>query len=307
MQPLKVKTADAAIGRWPGILTALGIAEMHLRDKHGPCPCCGGKDRFRFDDKDGRGTWYCSHCGAGDGFGLLFRVFGWNFTEAARQVDRVIGTVQVGPVTKERSEESKLRVLREVWTASRPVTKGDPVWRYLNNRLDLDVIPSDLRFHPALLHSDGGKHPAMLALMRYPSGEAASIHRTYLTHDGHKAAVSEAKKFMAGKPLQTSSVRLGTAGLSLGIAEGIETALAASRLFMEPVWAATNATLLEAWIPPAGVKRVFIAGDNDSSFTGQAAAYVLARRLVREGYEVEVRIPGVQDADWADVHQQEAA
>lgn len=307
MQPLKVKTADAAIGRWPGILRALGVAESHLRDKHGPCPSCGGTDRFRFDDKDGRGTWFCSHCGAGDGFALLNIVFGWSFVQAAKEVDRVIGTVQPGPVPRERTEESKLRALREVWVGSRPVTKGDPVWTYLNSRIDIDVIPGDLRFHPALSHSDGGRHPAMLALMRYPNGEAASIHRTYLTEDGRKAAVSEVKKFMAGKPLPTASIRLGTAGLSVGIAEGIETALAASRWFMEPVWAASNATLLEAWVPPAGVRRVLIAGDNDKSFTGQASAFVLARRLVRDGFEVEVRIPEHQGADWADIHHMEAA
>jgi len=300
VQQLKTRTSSDAVGRWPGILAALGIDQTHLRDKHGPCPACGGVDRYRFDDKDGRGTWFCSHCGAGDGFTLLERVFGWDFTQAAKEVDRVIGTVKAGSITKERTEESKVRSLREVWAASKPVTKGDPVWRYLNSRLGIDVIPGDLRFHPALSHSDGGKHPAMIALMRYPNGDGASIHRTYLTEDGRKAAVSEVKKFMAGKPLQTSCVRLGTSGLSIGIAEGIETALAASRRFMEPVWAATNATLLEAWVPPVGVKRVLIAGDNDASFTGQASAYVLARRLVRDGYEVDVQIAGSVGTDWAD-------
>lgn len=38
---------------------------------HGPCPVCGGKDRFRFDDKDGRGTWFCSQCDPQSGGGLL--------------------------------------------------------------------------------------------------------------------------------------------------------------------------------------------------------------------------------------------
>lgn len=38
---------------------------------HGPCPVCGGKDRFRFDDKDGLGTWFCSQCDPQSGGGLL--------------------------------------------------------------------------------------------------------------------------------------------------------------------------------------------------------------------------------------------
>lgn len=301
---LKAKTAQEAVGRWPGILRALGIDPKYLQNRHGPCPICGGTDRYRFDDKEGRGTWFCSHCGSGDGFGLLMAACGWNFAEAAKEVDRVIGLVPVGPIHQERTDESKVQALREVWKASRAVIKGDPVWQYLNRRTGIEVVSADIRFHPALRYVDDaqlvGTFPAMLALMRYPDGNAASIHRTYLTADGRKADVPKPKKIMAGKPLNSSAVRLGPVGRSLGIAEGIETALAASRRFSVPVWAATNATLLADWVPPAGVERVLIAGDNDPSWTGQAAAYALAKRLVRDGFAVEVRIPDVAGKDWAD-------
>ena len=87
MPPLNRRTADEAIGRWAGILQTLGIDAQHLRNKHGPCPVCQGKDRFRFDDKEGRGTWYCSHCGSGDGFKLLQLLHGWPFSHAAKEVD----------------------------------------------------------------------------------------------------------------------------------------------------------------------------------------------------------------------------
>jgi putative DNA primase/helicase len=300
MQQLKSRTADEAVGRWPGILQTLGIDSQYLRNKHGACPACQGKDRYRFDDKEGRGTWYCSQCGSGDGFKLLQRVYGWDFRHAAKEVDRVVGTVAAGAIAQERTEESKLEALRAVWKASRTVTKGDPVWLYLNRRLGIDMVPADIRFHPGMKHSDGGTYPVMLSTMRYPDGTAASIHRTYLTADGQKAPVEHAKKFMQGKPLQTAAVRLGAVGPRIGIAEGIETALAASRRFLAPVWAATNAVLLEAWVPPAGVKEVLIAGDNDASYTGQAAAHVLARRLVRDGYAVEIQIPDAEGKDWAD-------
>lgn len=300
MLPLKVRTADEAIGRWPGILQGLGVDSRYLSNKHGPCPVCAGKDRYRFDDKNGRGTWICSHCGSGDGFALLQQLYGWGFSQTAKEVDRIVGTVQAGAIVQERTEESKLVALRAAWAASRPVTKDDPVWRYLNQRIGIDMVPADIRFNPSMSHTDGGRHPAMLSIMRYPDGTAASIHRTYLTPDGHKAKVSEPKKFMQGKPLQTSAVRLGAISPRLGIAEGIETALAAARRFGLPVWAATNATLLEAWVPPKGVTSVLIAGDNDASCTGQAAAYSLARRLAREGYAIEVQIPSTAGKDWAD-------
>ncbi|WUR14722.1 primase-helicase zinc-binding domain-containing protein [[Empedobacter] haloabium] len=312
MQATKPRTADEAVGRWPGILQSLGVDASFLRKKHGPCPICDGKDRYRFDDKEGRGTWICSHCGSGDGFRLLQHLKGWSFREAAKEVDRIVGTVPAGPIVKERDEDSKVRALTQVWNATRAVTHGDPVWRYLNRRLGLELVPADLRLHPALRYTDEdgkdlGRFPAMLARIRYPDGAGASIHRTYLTDDGQKAPVPQPKKIMAGKPLNTGCVRLGPAGATLGIAEGIETALAASQRVGGPVWAATNAVLLESWVPPVGVERVLIAGDNDASFTGQAAAFALARRLVQKGLAVEIQIPGYQqDAhqvgkDWADV------
>ncbi len=62
--------AAAANGHWPALLAKLGI-EIPSRGKHGPCPACGGKDRFRFDDKDGKGGFICNSCGAGDGLILI--------------------------------------------------------------------------------------------------------------------------------------------------------------------------------------------------------------------------------------------
>lgn len=294
----KPRTADYAVGRWPGILQGLGIDPAFLNKKHGPCPICAGTDRYRFDDRAGRGTWICSHCGAGDGFRLLQEVKGWSFRETAREVDRIVGTVQAGAIVQERTEESKVDALRAIWKASRAVTSGDPVALYLARRVGISSVPADLRYHPNLMHSGGGTYPAMLAMMRYPDGTGASIHRTYLTTDGHKAEIEGVKKFMQGKPLKTTAVRLGALAPRLGIAEGVETALAAAKRFGLPVWAATNAVLLECWVPPAGVEVVLIAGDNDAGYTGQAAAHALAKRLVRDGYSVEVRIPEYRNSDW---------
>ncbi|GHM17395.1 hypothetical protein ECZU43_14530 [Escherichia coli] len=66
-------TVSHALGHWPRILPALGI--QVLKNRHQPCPVCGGSDRFRFDDREGRGTWYCNQCGAGDGLKLAEKVF----------------------------------------------------------------------------------------------------------------------------------------------------------------------------------------------------------------------------------------
>ena len=42
-----MNTVDRARGRWREILPRLGLEPQFLVKKHGPCPLCGGKDRFR--------------------------------------------------------------------------------------------------------------------------------------------------------------------------------------------------------------------------------------------------------------------
>ncbi|HIJ82990.1 MAG TPA: AAA family ATPase [Magnetococcales bacterium] len=70
------KIRNSARGQWPTILPALGMDQKFLSNKHGPCPFCGGKDRFRFDDKDGNGTYICGPCGPGNGFSLVAKILG---------------------------------------------------------------------------------------------------------------------------------------------------------------------------------------------------------------------------------------
>jgi putative DNA primase/helicase len=81
MDRFDVRTVAA--GRWRSILSTLGMDDKALSGKHCACPMCGGKDRFRFDDKDGRGTYFCSGCGAGDGVKLAMGITGQAFKDTA--------------------------------------------------------------------------------------------------------------------------------------------------------------------------------------------------------------------------------
>lgn len=73
------------------ILPALGVKV--IKNRHQACPVCGGSDRFRFDDKEGRGTWFCNQCGAGDGLKLVEKVFGVFASEAAGKVNALTGNL----------------------------------------------------------------------------------------------------------------------------------------------------------------------------------------------------------------------
>jgi putative DNA primase/helicase len=112
------RTTEAARGRWRGILASLGMPESYLSGKHGPCPLCAeGKDRFRFDDREGKGSWICSRCGAGDGIGLAMRFTGLGFAEAASRVDDIIRNVKPDSFRpkREMTDGERLSALRALW------------------------------------------------------------------------------------------------------------------------------------------------------------------------------------------------
>ena len=296
------KTVENARGRWRDILIHFGVEAKFLEDRHGPCPLCGdGKDRFRWDNTDGNGGYYCSACGPGSGMHMLMTLKGWHFGQAAKAVDEFLPQAKVEQAKAVRSEESKRAFMRRLYEESRPVAPGDPVSLYLARRCgDVACQLGDIRFHPSLKHSTAGTtHPAMLSFMGWnPSTKQFSgIHRTYLTPDGRKAALDPVRMAYG----DAGAVRLGPIRERMGIAEGIETALCAGQLFTLPVWSGISANGMLAWVPPEGVREVVIFGDNDANYVGIAAAYELARALAFKGYVVDVRIPPVIGQDWADV------
>jgi phage/plasmid primase-like uncharacterized protein len=97
--------ADLTNGRWPDLLAQLaGLTPEQLTDKHQPCPLCGGKDRYRFDDQDGTGSWYCNQCGGkdqsgggGTGIDMLMRRNNWAYPEACRASSSISATCQSRP------------------------------------------------------------------------------------------------------------------------------------------------------------------------------------------------------------------
>lgn len=301
---MRVSTKDAARGKWKGILATLGINPSHLSGKHGPCPMCGGKDRFRFDNKGGDGTYYCSQCGSGNGFDLLRGVNNWDFRTAAAEVDRIVGNISAEAPAKQLTDEQRSDMLNRLWKSGAPIRSDNPASRYIGSRgLYLPQNADCLRYAARCPVPGGGFATAMLALVSGPDGKPVNIHRTFVRPDGSgKAEMDEPRALMPGRIPDGAAIRLASIhGERLGIAEGIETALAAGERFKIPTWAAINSTILAKWIPPAGVTEVVIFGDNDPKYGGAAAAYALAHRLAVKGLSVEVRIPDAIGTDWADV------
>src|SRR5581483_2993044 len=229
---------------WREVLLAHGIAETFLRDKHGPCPACGGKDRFRFDNK-GRGTFICSRCGAGDGFKLLMLVADLSFGDARRRVMDLGGLEDsertaapnriIAPEQEKRSEPTRrvLTLLRE----SCQIADCEPARLYLDGRGLWPLPPGALlRAHSSVEYwherQRVGRFPSLVTPIRDIDGELVTVHVTYLTPGGRKLDTHEPRKLISALVGHEGCVApiMELAGNTLGIAEGIETALSAAKL-----------------------------------------------------------------------------
>lgn len=334
----------AARGRWLGVLENLApvLAPALARiGRHVACPVHRGNngDGFRlFRDVAESGGGICNTCGAKpNGLDLLQWVNGWTFQETVEAVASCIGLSAHGPIVPrativvrepklKRSDGQLRESLRRTWRECVSVTHpaAEPARRYLHNR-GLSVKPlsvvNTVRFHPALVYRDDegrqvGFFPALACLVTDAAGRPATLHRIYLSPDGSKAPVDAPKKMMPipeGRTVTGGCIRLGAPRSVIGIAEGVETALAVNRAMGMTVWAAVSATLLERWEPPAGVDTAYIWADRDRPQLvtgvrrGEEAAERLRQRLLGMGVTVQILVPalsipeGKVGIDWNDV------
>lgn len=297
-----MRTTEAAQGKWRGILTSIGIDESFLRNVHGPCPLCGGNDRFRYDDKDGNGTYYCNSCGAGDGMKLAQSFTGQEFKEIAKRIDALVGNIKTDVKPIRQQDPSKR--IKMILAGCKPLSADDCATLYLKGR-GLPK-PSVLGFNPEVAYYEDGKfagnYPAMIGKITNQEGQLVTLHITYLTKDGKKAPVKSPKKVMTPlSDLSGCSVRLTQIYAHIGVTEGIETACAVMKLHKVPTWASCNADMMEKFIPPKGVESVTVYADNDLNYRGQAAAYRLANRLIAQyGIKASVEVPTIT-GDYADL------
>lgn len=290
-------------GRWRALLPTMGVDARFLTGRHGPCPVCGGTDRFRWDDKDGTGSFFCSGCGPGDGFMLAERVTGKTFRELWLLVKDTIGTTPMPEPKKPEDPKAQKRAMQEVWRACEPPSADSPVGLYQTRRLGRPWPSKAILEHRGLKHPhDGEIYPAMVARISDQNDKGVNLHITYLTPDGQKAPVDLQRKVMAGGLPEGSAIRIWPAAEFMGVAEGIETAMSAAILYKCPVWAAINSSMMAKWVPPEEAKEIVIFADNDRNYTGQQAAYTLANRLVLKfGRRVDVQVPVEKGTDWNDV------
>lgn len=186
---------------------------------------------------------------------------------------------------------------RRLWEEASPIA-GTPAERYLQTRRV--CAPQDhgaLRFHArATSLEDRRRRPALLASIRDRAGRVQGVEIALLAPGGGARADVATPRRIVGR-LTGGAVRLQQADASLIVAEGVITALSASRALRLPAWAALSAHSLARFDPPMCVRRLVVAADNDAA--GLAAAEQLRCRL-RSRLTIELALPPGRCNDWND-------
>ncbi|HFU6515545.1 TPA: toprim domain-containing protein [Klebsiella pneumoniae] len=271
-----------ANGYWASILERLAIPTNR---SEGECPSCGGKTRYRFDDKDGRGTYYCSHCGAGTGLDLVMKVNQCGAREAAELVAEAMALPM--PEPKPAREKPQTDIAGKVAGMAAKASPGQSA--YLTSKGLQCPFP---------LMPDGS------LLMVLKNGTGAVSGAQVIKPDGSKRLVAGTVKkgaFHIIQPVDFPETVI--------LAEGLATTLSVN--LMRPDALAVVAVDAGNLLPVAEVMRrrypearIIIAADNDikqgEPNTGKEAAEKAAKAV--SGW---VALPQSEEkADWNDYHQQ---
>jgi phage/plasmid primase-like uncharacterized protein len=302
------------------IAAVLAARRHHLRrcggELIGPCPVCGGRDRFAVNVR--KNIWNCRGCGkGGDVIALVQHLSGCDFATA---IERLTGEdwpaprITAAPPQHQRAQASPHRTAAlRIWHYAGSIF-GTPAQTYLTNTRNIDIaqipdVDEVLRYH-ALCPIDAAQLPCLIALIRNVQTNAPiGIMRTPLSADGRKAPVRKIDRWAlgdkAGGAIKLWEDAAVTTGLVVG--EGLETVLAAATriehrgTLLQPAWALIDSGNLQNFPVLSGIEALTILVDNDSTGVGQHAADACTKRWVEAERSVEQLIPDQIDSDFANI------
>jgi phage/plasmid primase-like uncharacterized protein len=275
------------------------------RELVGPCPVCGGRDRFAVNVA--KEIWNCRGCAkGGDIVDLVRHLDGVDFVHAVETLagEQPRTAVKVAPKNKingsgdDDYERRQCAKARWMWSQRRPI-QGSIAETYLRSRGIICPLPPTLGFLPP---SKPEHHPAMVSAYTVPDesepgvldiagAKIAAVHLTLLKADGSGKANIEKSKLTLGRPLGLPIVIAPvTDTLVLIISEGIEDALSVYQATGLGTWAAGASSYMPSLKVPDYVEAVTIIADNDKS--GQQGAAGLAQQLHQRG-GIEIFLEGV--------------
>ncbi|WP_236525878.1 DUF5906 domain-containing protein [Escherichia coli] len=306
---------SASENNWPHVLGCLNINVPDSPRRHAPCPACGGKDRFRFDD-NGRGSFICNQCGAGDGLDLIKRVNNCDTTEAALLVADVLGidyrAAQSDPVAaSHRREQLEADRQQREQERQKQAAEDAEQRRATFAHLYAGMRQSATQGESDYLQSKG------LTGFNYPVMPDGSLLLELVDESGAVAAAQTITP-QGEKRLLTGSAKRGAyhavnapeSPQSVLIAEGLATALSVH--LMRPDALTVCAIDAGNLLPVAEVMRriypatqIIIAADNDHQQDEQANTGKDAAEKAALSVAGWVALPPTDyKADWDDYRQQ---
>lgn len=229
-----------------------------------------------------------------------------SFSAICAEVDQLIGNnYQRINVPSNSSARQRQRVISKF--SKLLDLRGTSAAGYLLQR-GISRLPAEgIRFCDRQRHA-GRVYQALYALATDDKAELCYLHQTLLDGD-RKADIDSAKRL---KSLQEDSyldharsvaIRMFPVSTTIGIAEGIETALSCYQVYGVNTWAVINSGFMKKFRVPAGVKHLIIFADMDKhSATGHAAAFECAHaNLLAKNDLVKVSIRWPDNGDFNDM------
>ena len=287
-------TAEA-VGKWQSIFSSLGIEVGN--GKHCPCPVCGGKDRFRFDNKNGRGTYICSQCGSGDGLNLIKNYYHCDAKEASSKVAECLNLRNTSTNSDFKSDLQSKTIFKKVeYLLSKAILGQSDYLTEKGLTFDLPLLDDGRIFAPVInINSE------------YTGGQ-------FIEPNGNKRLMRGSNKKGAfiwvspklGRPDEVKKELLTATEIIIceGLATGISIAVFRHRsLVISAIDAGNLIHVAKAIREVNTTANIIIAGDNDIGShknTGKEKAIEAAKAV--NGYYT---IPDTDyKCDWDDYRQQ---
>jgi hypothetical protein len=262
-----------------GLLDCAVALKRIGRELVGPCPRCGGSDRFSINPA--KSLWNCRGCGGrgNDALSLAMHIAGCGFREAVERLTGEPSKVALMPrpyarrIQSSGERASRSEAALTVWANAKD-PRGSLVERYLAGRgleLQGDIAGNVIRFHSACpWRDDNGALigvPCMVALYRdIRSDRPVAIHRTALTTAGGKLFGRGSRR--AWGPAAGAAVKLDAddaVSMGLVLGEGIESCLAARQMGLRPVWALGGAGQVATFPLLPGVEGLTLLEEDDDA------------------------------------------
>lgn len=254
-------------GAWRQTLEGYGCKLPNGRH-HGPCPVCGGKDRFRFDDKDGRGTWFCSQCDPQSGGGLLLlsRYLGKPTIETAKELIGQDMPRTIAPVRKHSATDEQMRDELRKRAQRGAVMLMEHSKQDIHPYMDKKGLHGDWPVNSQIMMGSDQERiepGALLLVPVYKSGELVNVQK--ITTEGKKRPI------YGGDMSGVCHVMAGT-GKIVAITEGFATGVTVNRITNATTYVAFNTSNLMAITAQASDENpeanIVIFADNDEHGAG---------------------------------------